>query len=429
MVDPLFFILKFMFDFWWFFLPILFFYIFWEKFTGFQKSKTGKQLQWGFLEIKFPSGIMRSPRAMEEVFNALHAIAPDPEIDLTWVNLNFKGFIPKSYVFLIIAHNQKIRFFIRFPLELKDFIKSRFYSQYPEIQFIDVEDPYNFLPPKIPNLLFDTEIFAVHLKKEDIYPIKTYAELENLPKEQQMDLMTTFSEAAWQISDKEWLIFQIGLLPTTADNEVHGKKWVERGQKVVDKLIGKKESQNQKANFLDPIFEFMVNLLLAIVREPQWKTSEEKPKEEVNLQKLTPGEKKVLEMVQQKLSKLGFWCSCKAAYIATRQIFDDKRSSAISLMLSVLKNFSSENLNAFKLHSLTFTKKKTLSRKKFLIKRKEFANLKKYKMDDKKFSFILNSEELASLVHPPMEFVGSAGVEKSPVRELPPSSEIPSPEL
>jgi hypothetical protein len=50
-------------------------------------------------------------------------------------------------------------------------------------------------------------------------------------------------------------------------------------------------------------------------------------------------------------------------------------------------------------------------------------------MDDKKFSFILNSEELASLVHPPMEFVGSAGVEKSPVRELPPSSEIPSPEL
>jgi hypothetical protein len=139
----------------------------------------------------------------------LHAIAPDVKEDLTWINLNLRGFVPKNYVFLIVAHDGKLRFFIRFPTELKEFVKTRFYSQYPEIQFIEVDDPLAFLPPAVPNSLFDTEIFDIRLNKEDAYPIKTFSVLEYLPKEQQIDPLMTFSEGAWQISNKEWLVFQI----------------------------------------------------------------------------------------------------------------------------------------------------------------------------------------------------------------------------
>jgi hypothetical protein len=378
-------------------------------------------MNWGFLELKFPLGITKNPRAMEEVFNSLHGIAPDPIEDLTWTNLNLRGYVPKSYTFLIIAHDGKLRFFIRFPLELKEFIKSRIYSQYPEIQFLDSEDPISFLPPKIPNPLFDCEVFEVRLTKDDVYPVKTYSVLEYLPKEQQIDPLTTFSEAAWQISNNEWLIFQIFVLPTTPDNEIHGKKWIERGQKVVNKLIGKKEEK--EPSIWEEIEEFIVNLLLAIFREPQWKKAEEKQKEEFNIQRLTPGERKVVELIQQKLSKLGFWCNFKITYVATKNVFESKRLSILSLISSTLKNFSTEDLNGFKLFHLTFVERGVLSKRMFLIKRKEFSNIPKYKIP--KEAYILNSEELATLFHPPMEFVPSTGIERVPVRELPPSSEIP----
>jgi hypothetical protein len=50
------------------------------------------------------------------------------------------------------------------------------------------------------------------------------------------------------------------------------------------------------------------------------------------------------------------------------------------------------------------------------------AKLKPKNLDK---AFILNSEELATLFHPPMEFVPPSGIERVPVRELPPSPEIP----
>jgi hypothetical protein len=421
MVDPIIFVLRFLFDFWWFLLPILCFQILWEKYKGYKKSLYRKKMNWSFLELKFPSGIAKSPRAMEEVFNSLHAIAPDVKEDLTWINLNLRGFVPKNYVFLIVAHDGKLRFFIRFPTELKEFVKTRFYSQYPEIQFIEVDDPLAFLPPAVPNSLFNTEIFDIRLNKEDAYPIKTFSVLEYLPKEQQIDPLMTFSEGAWQISNKEWLVFQIFVLPTTPDNEEHGKKWIERGQKVVNKLLGKKE---EKEDIWEEIEEFTLNLLLAPFRYPVWKKREEKTKEEFNIQRLTPGERRVLELIQQKLGKLGFWCNFRVTYIATKDIFENKKDAAIALISSVLKNFSTEDLNGFSLYPLGISKPRMSPERIFHIKRREYSSFKIYRLPSSK-SFILNSEELATLFHPPMEFVPPSGIERVPVRELPPSPEIP----
>ncbi len=413
-------------------MPALTFQILWEKFRKNQaKEYRNKFIKWSFIEIKFPSGITRTPRAMEEVFNALHAIHPDPSLDLTWYNLNIKGFVPKSYVFLIIAHDKKLRFYIRFPQELKEFIKTRFYSQYPEIQFQEVDNPLSILPLNIPNALFDVEIFDARLLKEDAYPIKTYVQIENLPPDQQIDPITTFSEAATQISNKEWLIFQLFALPTTADNPEQGKKWIERGQKLINKLIGKEEIKEPSLE--EQIKEFVVNLLLAPFKSPEWKTLEKKDDKEFNIQKLTPGERKIIELIQTKLSKLGYWCNLRIAYIATKDIFDINKKSINSLILSTLKNFSTENLNGFRLTPLT-QKGDSSSLINFVLKRSEYNYLNIYlpviflpgwakkKLVDKTLGegFILNTEELASLFHPPMEFVPSIGLEKIPLRELPP---------
>ena len=436
MIDPSAFVLKFIFDFWWFLFPVLLFQILWEKYKNYRKTLYRQTMEWSFLELQFPRGISRSPKAMEEVFNALHAIAPDTDTDITWFNLNIRGFIPKSYVFLLIAHDRKLRFFIRFPKQLKEFIKSRFYSQYPEIKFSDVDDPLNILPTATPNSLFDAEIFDVRLNKEDAYPIKTFTSLEYLPKEQQIDQLMTFSEGAWQISNKEWLVFQIFVLPTTSDNEEYGKEWVKRGQKIVNKLIGKKEEEQE--SIWKDIEEFIKNLLIAPFKIPVWSAEENKEKEAVNIQGLTPGERKTIEFIQQKLSKLGFLCNIRITYVATKDIFADKKNSIISLISSTLKNFSTEDLNGFTIYPLGVSYFRISPLRNFLIKRREFAFFKLYltpqisqnyqnKLKERNLdkSFILNSEELASIFHPPMEFVPPTSIERIPVKELPPSSEIP----
>jgi hypothetical protein len=93
-------------------------------------------------------------------------------------------------------------------------------------------------------------------------------------------------------------------------------------------------------------------------------------------------------------------------------------------MNSVLKNFSTEDLNGFMLYPLGVTKPRMSPERIFFIKRREYSFFKVYRLPSDK-SFVLNSEELATLFHPPMEFVPSSGIERVPVRELPPSPEIP----
>lgn len=439
MIDPFLFTLKFIFDFWWLLMPVLLWQITWEKFKDHQRSNYRKKMEWAFLEIKFPIGVTRTPRAMEEVFNSLHAIAPSPSKDLTWFNLNIRGFTPKSYCLIIIAHDGQLRFYIRFPRELQDFVKSRIYSQYHEVKFIETDDPLNSLPPVVPNPTFEFEAFDIRLSKEDGYPIKTYSILEKLPKEQQIDPITTFSEGAQQISGKEWLIFQFFILPTTGDNSEHGNKWVERGKKLTNKLVGKEEKES-KETLWPEIEEFIKNLLLAPFREPIWKTSEEKQKDEFNIQKLTPGEREVIELIQTKISKLGYWCNFRVSYVAKTDVFAINRINVFSLIESIFRNFSTENVNSFNLIPLTKAKSETTF-KTFHLKRNEYRFFRRYRLPrlspftinelnlkqkelDK--AFILNSEEIASIFHPPMIFVPPAGIEKIPAKELPPSPELPT---
>ncbi len=436
MVDPIFFVLRFLLDFWWLLLPFLLGQIVWEKFLDSQKRTYRRSLKWAFFEIRFPTGILRNPRAMEEVFNSLHAIAPNVDTDLTWWNLNIVGFQPKFYTFIFIAHNGQLRFYLRYPAELKEFIKSRFYTQYPDIQFVETDDPLAIFPQKVPNSFLDVEIFDIRLSKEDGYPIKTFSILEYLPKEQQIDPITTFIEAATHLSDKEWLISQLFVLPTTADNSEHGKKWVERGQKLVNKLIGKEEKK--EPTIWDEIQEFTINLLLAPFRTPVWRKPEEKQKEEFNVQRLTPGERKVLENIQHKISKLGFWCGWRMVYIGYKEIFDVNKAFVIGLINGILKNFSTEDLNSLNAYSYTILPTKISPKRVFSVKRWYFVpfllyrppsppkaysgKLKKIGVDK---GFILNSEELATIFHPPMEFVPPTGITKIPTKELPPLPELP----
>lgn len=450
MIDPITFVFKFFIENWWLIFPSILISIWWEKYKGDKKGKFIKEnLSWSFFEIIFPSKVTRTPRAMEEVLNNLHAIAVDPKSTWTWWKKNIEGFVPKNYTFLIIGNNEKLRFFIRFPSELKEFIESRFYTQYPDIKFMPCTDPLEIFPSQTPNIFLDYESFSVSLNKDDVYPIRTYTEIEKLPPGQQIDPITTFLEVSHHISNKEWLIFQIFLLPVKGDDPENGKNWFERCKKEIDKITGKpappppfsfiKESLNTFKNIISDYVNVIRSDILKISSpEVKKEEKEEKKEKEFDITKLLPTEKLALESVHKKMGKPGFLCSIRISYITYNEIFKNKKERISTLVESIFKTFTTEEINGFSLHNLT-TKKE---RKKYFsldyadilaFKSKDFSDFKKYKLPDKDFfginkdlKFVLNSEEVATIFHPPMEFVPPTGIGRVPVREIVPPSEIPS---
>ena len=98
------------------------------------------------MEIHIPPNVTRTPKAMEEVFNALHGVHRKGNKYMRYVG----GFIPPYYVFELIGNNGKLRFVIRCLKEHKELVKTRIYSQYPEAKVEEIEDPLKDLPEKVP---------------------------------------------------------------------------------------------------------------------------------------------------------------------------------------------------------------------------------------------------------------------------------------
>lgn len=435
MIDPITFVLRFIFDFWWLLLPLFLWQIYWEQYKSIKQTDYSKNIEWDFIEIKFPANILKTPKAMEEALNALHSIHPDENKEMTWYNLNIKGFTPLSYAFLIIFNQKKLRFFIRFPKQLNNFLKTRLYTFYPDLQLENVPDPLAILPPQIPNSFFDVASYDVRLKKEDAYPIKTYQYIDVPSAEQPIDIFASFSEASNEIENNEWLIIQLLAVPTTANNNKIGKKWIKRAEETKNKLIGKEETKENPLT--EEIVEFIKNLLSSPWVEITWKNKEEQKKKEFSLQQLTPGEKNVLEKIENKMAKLGYWCNIRVVYIAPQDIIEQRKKIIETLIKSLFKNFDSEDSNGFVVNELTYRRiiPPNLSLLSFIAKSLEYNDIIKYrkitlpsymkkqfaelKLDE---GFILNTEELASIFHPPLTSVEAIGFKKIQTKHIPPST-------
>ncbi|MFZ8848043.1 MAG: hypothetical protein ACO2O4_02265, partial [Minisyncoccia bacterium] len=95
MISLLKFILGYLFSVWWLILPLLVWFIVKEKHLVTVRYAYRGKLRWIFLEIKIPPYVKKSPKAMEEIFYALHGIfrRGDP-----WARF-MMGFTPPFYVF------------------------------------------------------------------------------------------------------------------------------------------------------------------------------------------------------------------------------------------------------------------------------------------------------------------------------------------
>jgi len=387
---------------WWWVLPpfllikpALFFWLWWRQELNWSERKTV------LLEIKIPTEILKPTKAMEDVFNSLIVVATDHDpgnFREKWIEGETMYF--PSLSFEIVSLGGETHFFVWTEKPYQHTVESALYSQYPDIEISEVEDYTKYVPQDIPNEKWDFEGREFKLKREDCYPIKTYREFElerEAKEEKRVDPIAGLLEGLSVLKEGEQIWVQILVTGTGSD-------WIAKGKKIRDKLAKRPEEKKPK-----PMIQEAIELL---VFGPPKKKEEEKeviPPE----MKLTPGEKEIVQKLEEKISKPGFETTIRMMYLGKRDVFFKPH---LGLLYSFIFNFATENLNVFSTFKPTTTKVKSVfwfldKRRAFLRKRKMFRNYVRRLsplFPLKGGTSVLNTEELASIFHFPGRIVAPA---------------------
>jgi hypothetical protein len=144
-----------------------------------------------------------------------------------------------------------------------------------------------------------------------------------------------------------------------------------------------------------------------VFQVPQAEKKDEK--QEFNVQKLTPGQRDILEQVENKISKLGFKADVRFLYVARKELFNRARVTSV---IGMFKQLYANNMNSFKPNPKTESLAKGIlyqvfpSNKGFFWKWQELRRKIRIYRKYRERTFIkdvvlLNTEELATLWHLP----------------------------
>jgi len=423
---PYFLILKaFIFQFWWIFPPFLLFgqlkfnYLFYmaDKWSG---DKSRERI---VLEIKIPHEILRPMRAMENVFNSIWGTFDPPK---DWRASYFEGKIVLSTSFEIAGIDGVPHFFIRLPRSNRKLVESAIYSQYPEVEIVEVPDYTKQVPMDIPNKEWDLWGTDFELVKPDIYPIKTYEQFfeenpDSTKEEKRIDPLSALFESISRTTKGEQMWIQITMNPISTKED----DYVKRGKEEVNKLANR---ASKAVSFVPLIEDFFSLLIHGTISEP--------PKEKESIlppeMKLTQGERDVVSAIERKISKVCYKGYIRYIYLAKRDVFF---GGAKGFGVAFFSQFATQNLNNLKPWSETTTKIQSpdiFTARRLYVRKKDMID--KYRRRDPAFdpfsppeaTYVLNCEELATLYHFPGEdAVPTKALERVEMKKGAPPSTLP----
>lgn len=404
---------------WWLVVPPALFFIFTELWLAYVQKRYIQNIKWITLEIDVPKEVMKTPKAMEQVFAGLSVIQSGANFLEKWL----KGKVQEWVSFEIVGWQGAAKFFIRTPAGLKNLIEAQIFAQYPEAEIREVEDYAERAPSVIPSREYDLWGTELVFEKDDAYPLRTYPQFEEAQEEKRIDPMAALAEAASHLKEGEAIWIQFLLKPAP-------KEWKEKGQALVNKLIGKKEPKKPLGffqffiSFLDEFFTGLMHAAMNLP-PPEGVATAGKKEEggpETKVQFLSPGEKTVVEAIEQKLSKTGFSCGIRFLYWGRKDLFS---KSNVAAVLAYFRQFNTLNMNAVKPN-----KEVTPSIDYWFKARREFVRKMrlwvayKFRAFPKK-TMVLNTEELATLYHFPTAFVEAPTVYRIESRKGGPPPTLP----
>ncbi|MEA1937021.1 MAG: hypothetical protein U9N04_02835 [Patescibacteria group bacterium] len=409
---------------WWFFTPLVLWPIFELSWVAYIQEKYFRKIEWDLLEIKVSKEMEKRPKTMEEFFSGLHSTY-DTVID-TLYDVYLEGMIDTWFSFEIVSKEGDIHFYVRTPKLSRGLVESQIYAQYPDAEIQEVDDYVTDIPDDIPSKDYDLWGTDMVLLKEDAYPLRTYKEFEDMASGEFIDPVSSVVEGVNKLGKGEQVWIQI--LVRAADDS-----WKEEANRLVLKLIGRKDNEKKKSS--NP-FSIVISEIIDLARYTllgafstqgiMEKTEKEKSKEEESISlmlHLSPGEKNIVTAIDESVKKPGFEIDIRWIYLAKRDVFNKPKGNAI--VFSYFTQFGSQDLNALIPDSNTKTSAYYFLAdfRKAIRKRKILRRYKRREFDEK--GYVLNTEELATIFHFPTIEVKAPIAPRVEAKKGKPPTELP----
>lgn len=380
---------------WWLPLPFIFFPLLQYYYLFLIRKRWDATIERVLLEIKIPREVVKPIKAMEYVFAGFHAIHDTPNLREKWLEGQFQ----LSLSCEIVSLGGQPHFYIRTPAIFRKHIESCIYSQYPEAEISQVDDYTKYVPQDIPRPGWDLWGADMILTKEDCYPIKTYRQFEvesEAREEKRIDPLAQLLEGMSTLQPGEQLWIQIIIKPIIGEIP-----WVKKGREIADRIARRPAPRPPK-----PIIQEAAEVIILGPPTPAPEQREIIPPE----MKLTPGEREILTAIEEKIGKMGFECNIRFIYLGREEVFF---KPMVRIPMGYFKALSTLNLNGFRPLRQTITKIMWFFRERRLYIRKR-RMFRYYQRRWPPFfprpggTYVLNTEELATLFHLPGRIVAPA---------------------
>lgn len=384
-------------------------YLFWIR------TRWGSLHQNIILAIDIPRGNEQTPKAVENMFTYLAGAHGSINFFEKW----FEGKFQKHFSFEIVSLEGYTQFLVYTPSEFRNLVESSIYSQYPDAEIAEVDDYVQAVPSSLPDEEYDIWGTEFIQKESFVYPIKCYQEFEHTmgPSETQFkDPMASLMDLMGSLRQGEQLWTQIIVIPTDFS-------WVKKCQKEIDKILGRKEKSSK--GLTSKLVEAMGEASEVVY--PIWGDIEKKEDKPKSMMELTPGEKKKVEAIHLKSSKVAFEAKIRIVYVAKKDNIN--KAKVANGLVGYMKQFASLDLNNLKPDvDMTFTKTTYFFQKSRLLekKRKIFQAYVRRSDSRGRRAGLFSIEELATLWHFPVEAnVKAAMVQKAPGRKVDAPASLP----
>ncbi|TSC90796.1 MAG: hypothetical protein G01um10142_230 [Parcubacteria group bacterium Gr01-1014_2] len=399
-----------------FILPFLAFFVFLiakDALLFYSQSKFKSGIEWDMFEIKIPREIEKGPKAMEQFFASLWTLFNTPT---GWKEKYIDGEVTRWYSFEIVGVGSRVHFYVWMPKKFRHLIESMLYAQYPDIEIVGTDDYTSNLSSsfdEFERIGYDLFGVELNLKNPAPNPINTYMAFEEKGGEERIiDPISVILETLSRLRPEEKAWIQLVVRPVAP-------AWRDEGVKVINEIKEKSAPKPKIGPAGTPVYRFSI---------------------------MTPDEEEKLKSISRKISKQGFETIIRTIYIAPKDIFD---KDLLKSLTGYFNQYSS-NLNYFAFNMNTFTKSKwwtwpfILSGKRTEVKKRRLlqryrqryipeetfagrlSDSSRVNLNKKSSISILNTEELATLFHPPTNVVLTAPtLDRIESKKVSPPSYVP----
>jgi len=324
-------------------IPILIVFV-WGFIMVYQSLQQGKyvsSLRFVMLAIDVPSATEQSPKALEHLFSNLIGA----KSSLTWKEKWIIGKVHPVFAFEIVSTEGYVQFYVRTQTRFRDTIEAGIYAHYPDAEISEVEDYAANFPRKFPDEEYEMWGSEMALKKNEIFPIRTYVDFEDKMTQELKDPLAQTLESMSRMKPGEHFWIQFLVQPD-------GNDWKDAGVKHVDELFGKVKSAGPGA--IASGVAGAISIPSMVLQEATGVDlssmllgggGQESEEDIWRAFKISPTEKQEAEAVLMKIGKNGLATKTRILYWGRKQVYDKQARTA--MVKGILLQYANLSLNSF----------------------------------------------------------------------------------